>query len=81
MSDEDGVFGLQFICSVKMMSINWGAFSINQIYWVNFEPEHTHLALLSCEIVEECELLFISNPDVASAATNVTLSHFKKRLL
>lgn len=31
MSDEDGVFGLQFICSVKMMSINWGAFSIIQI--------------------------------------------------
>lgn len=46
--------------------------------WVNFEPEHTHLVLLSCELVEECEPSFSFNPDVASTANKCDLVSFQE---
>lgn len=77
MSDDDGVFGLQFICSVKMMSINWEPFLLFK-FAESIEPERTHLTLLSCELVEECEPPFSFNLHVASTAPKCDLVSFQE---
>lgn len=52
--------------------------SVTLIYWVNSEPERTHLVLLSCELVEECEPSFSFKPNVASTANKCDLVSFEE---